>query len=144
MEKEATNILKEFIQVLYLELQTVKEEDIQNLFGPVEEGEEILGSVSDDIRKLSALSVKLGKERDQLGVDIKWSEDIEARKEMIKTGNKLNAKYKFYRELLFISVRDYFGIWDKGLGLRENFVAVAYEPKNRDNPFLRLFGLEGD
>jgi hypothetical protein len=128
-----------WLRLIPIELQDVT--TCVEIKGKAPEGSTAVGDLPMELLKLYTLWMNMAKHYDQTALDLKWdSENEELKAKQDEYQDKANALYL----LLFISVKDHFGLWGKRIGFVEGNKVVILPPREYPEPppFLRqLFGL---
>ena len=125
----------EFTTLLGLELDM-----IEKIIEPQDEmqpGDEILGEISGDLRKLYTVWKQMGKSAGALENDIQWGNtSLNA----FGTVQELKAKASIVKAILWIAIQDELHLWDckVPLALRTGWKVVSC--KSQGFPIFRMFG----
>lgn len=127
-----------WLKLLPLELSDITEYIEPKL--PTLEGEQDVGEMSEDLKKLYTLWQKTLRECDQVTLDMKYegdSEDINGRVD------ELGHKAQALKLLFWIAAHEELKLWSKSLGARKGYRLVIKTISEMPDlpPFLkRLFG----
>jgi hypothetical protein len=114
----------EFINMVLLELDMVKDEEILEPPDEIKDGEEFAGEMSPEIKKLYTLWKNTGREAGILENDARWGD-----KNINEVWGKvieLKAKAQAINMILWVAIQDDLHLWtDKsGLAIRKGFKIV--------------------
>lgn len=130
-----------FLKLLPLELSGIKE-FIEPSF-KTESGDHVVGDMSDADKRLHTLGHLLEKDAAQYQLDAHYCNDPVRKEELEAKAHELKMKSGILTGLMWISIRDELGLWDKNIGVRKGFTVVERPDNDNDDlsPFLRgLFG----
>jgi hypothetical protein len=125
-----------FIQALGLELET-----IQELIEPFEEikpGEEVIGEISEELRRLYTYWRVTGKAAGAIENEISWGD---ANPETRARAYELNIKAQVLHAILWVAIQDEIGVWEdkQRLFLRKGFKIIKTPPKPPMFPMFNIF-----
>lgn len=128
-----------FLNLLPLELKQISG-DIEPSEA-VQDGDYVMGTVPESLRKLYTLSILKQKAKDEAMLEAKYASG-ELRQTLSAQANELHGKAHVLGELFRIAVTDEFSLWDKpAVAVRTGWQVVWFERKRGGNDFLRtLFG----
>lgn len=98
-----------------------------------------LGVATMEVRRLWTYFCRLEEKSTRAIVDAKYDHtSVASREEKLKTAAELRAKAEMARSILFLNIRDQYGIWNPhlGVGLRRGWRIVSF--KSKSNPLLDL------
>jgi len=127
-----------FLKLLPLELSSIADNDIVEPTSQVEEGDHIIGDMSNSVKQLFTLGRMLEKDAKQNMLDCQYCTDTVKKQELEAKATELEAKSLIISLLMWISIRDELGIWTEDIGIRCGFRVVVTKEKEDDlPPFLR-------
>ncbi len=91
---------------------------------PLQEGEQVLGEMSELAKKLFTLSCMLRKEAGQAELEAKYGSDADTQGLTMKK-QELERKASTLREIMFTILYEQFNAWDKSIGLRAGFQVIV-------------------
>jgi len=102
----------------------------------VEEKDTVIGEMNDLEKRLYALLAKYGRMKGHLKIKIRYDNmTSDERKTLIAAHLEMNIISEVLHSLMWALIRIRFGE-EKSLGLRENFLIVSYEDKNKIRDIL--------
>ncbi len=131
-----------WFKLLPIELSGINESDFIEPDYEKGESDQLVGDMSDTARRLYTLAQVLEKHANQYKLDFEFCTDKVKKLELEARAHELMAKSSITRGLMWIGIRDEFGLWVDYVGVRTGFVVVTY-PSTDDNisPIIRkLFG----
>ncbi len=129
-----------WLKLLPMELDSVH--DIINPEEPVDKGEKIVGQMPESVKKLFTLGRLLEKDANQSLLDGRYCPDKERKLELEAKAAEYGAKSTVIKMLMWIGIRDEFGLWGSNVGIRNGFKVVVVPNTNDDAQsfFGHLFG----
>jgi hypothetical protein len=135
-----------WLSMLKMELSLIDNSDLKEpkleLGEDDNKDETIVGTASLEARKLWTYSLAMEEKATRSLVDAKYEESVDKREALMKIAAETRAKSDMAHSILFLSLRDQFGIWNPtlGVGIRSGWKVVSF--KSKSNPLLDL--LRGD
>ena len=132
-----------FLQSLPEKLDGINEWDIIEPSYPIEEADSQIGEMSDLCKRLFTLGRQLEKEAKQYQLNAQFCSDEAEKLELNAKAHELADKSNTIKSIMWISLRDEFGVWSDSVGVRVGFKVVASsETENNIPPIIRgLFNL---
>ncbi len=121
MNTVATN-KKSWFENLISELALIKK--FNDAKAPLQDGEQVLGEMSELAKKLFTLSCMLRKEAGQAELEAKYGSDADMQGHAMKK-QELEQKANALKEIMFTILYEQFNAWDKSIGLRVGFQVVV-------------------
>lgn len=132
-----------WLSMLKIELQFIEPDQMIEPESTTEEdereGEHILGDATLETKKLWTYFCTLEERSTRAFIDAKYTKhDPDNREALMKKAAELKAKAEMARQILFLNLRDQFGIWNPnlGIGIRKGWKVVSF--KSASNPLLDL------
>lgn len=108
---------------------------------PLTEGDQEVGEMSDMSRQLFTLGRLLEKDARQLRLDAHYCNDEVKKLELEGKCAELMDKSNVVRELMWIGIKDDFGLWRDSIGVRVGYKVVTRPDTSNDvPPIIRLLG----
>lgn len=103
-----------------------------------EDNEAILGVASDEVKRLWTYYSKTEEIATRTLIDAKYCKKHDEKDDLMKRAFEMKLKAEMARSILFLSLRDQFGIWNPtvGIGIRAGFQITTF--KDTSNPLLDL------
>lgn len=133
-----------WLKLLPLELAGISKDDIIEPEYELEKDDQVVGDMSHISRQLFTLAKLLEKDARQCDLDSNYCADKAKKLELEAKTVEFLAKSQAIKEIMWIGLRDEFGIWGKNIGIRTGSKVVIMEGDANDNipPTLRgLFRL---
>ena len=132
--------MSSWFKLLPMELSTIDESDFVEPAYEQEAKDSPVGEMSDITRRLFTLSLFLEKNARQAGLDARYCADKTERLELRAKSQECMEKAKLIADLMWISIKDEFGLWGKPVGVRAGYkVVIMPEPEDGMPPFFRGF-----
>lgn len=128
-----------WLQLLPLELDGINNDKMIEPMHPLEKADHVVGEMSDMSKRLFTLAQLLDKSGNQSKLDAQYCTDKVERLEHMAQTNEFLAKSETVRTLMWIGIKDEFGLWNEGIGVRVGFKVVTQPERSEDDipPFLR-------
>ena len=129
-----------WLKMLPMELDSITE--YLNPGTPIDYKDKIIGTASNDLKKLYTLWRLKEKEAEQNKIDIKFGKSQEERTESIIFLRKNMEIFESLRGLFWIAVKDEFDLWkvEASVGIRSGFTVVTTDRYPEENIMDILFG----
>lgn len=133
-----------WLKLLPLELDGINKPEYIEPDHPLAKGEHSIGEMSDMTRQLYTLGILLEKDGRQHQLDANYCDDRAKKLELETKAAEFLSKSNIIRELMWIGIKDEFGLWGENIGVRIGFKVVTRLKKDDDiPPFLKkIMGLE--
>ncbi len=119
---------------LGLELNLLKSEEFQEPDQEVSADEPVVGILPNEMRAVWTLLKQYARAAAEAQVEVNFSAPDD-RKDKIARFHDLNAKADFLNKLMWVSINDFFKIWEKPTtGLRQGWKVIASD-KIPEQPF---------
>ncbi|HEY4475187.1 MAG TPA: hypothetical protein VJB92_00460 [Candidatus Paceibacterota bacterium] len=143
--KEAKMRTAFWLDVLKIELDAIGADDLIEPKGEVEDGEEVVGLVPEELRKLYTRAQQSEAEALRFVADLRIARNDKDQKHAIEKSIAVKAKAETMSAIFWLCIRDEYKLWgpDVIIGVRKSWNVVR--KKDQDSPipdFLRkLLGL---
>ena len=133
-----------WLKLLPLELDGINKLEYIEPDHPSEKGDHSVGEMSDTTRQLYTLGILLEKDGRQHQLDAHYCDDKTRKLELEAKAVEFLSKATIIRELMWIGIKDEFGLWGENIGVRRGFKVVIRPKEGGDiPPFIkRIMGLE--
>ena len=126
-----------WVNLVNLELDTIEEDQILDPKSEVQEGEEPLGTVGLQSRKLYTLWQNTIRETKSSKINLEFENHSEAEEALIyKDLAHLQEKAKVLKTLFWYTVHEQTESWGDSIGIRAEFLVVKARPSNPLTDFL--------
>ena len=127
-----------WLKLLPLELSGIDEPDLVEPGYTLGRNDNPVGEMSDMVKRLFTLGQLLEKDANQANLDARFCTDRRKKVELQTRANEFITKATVIKELMWISIKDEFGLWNMNVGVRAGFKVVTM-PDNEDSipPFFR-------
>ncbi len=128
--------MSSWFKLLELELDEINDNDyVEPAINYIDGIDNMVGEMTKDLKKLYTFWVRLHKEKEKYVKEF-YQQENKKKKIFIYTKIiELQEKAKIVERILYVSVRDEFGLWHKiNVGLRKGFIVVwSKDPKRKIN-----------
>ena len=103
-----------------------------------EKDETFVGKASEEVKRLWTYYSRTEEKATRTLIDAKYCKKGSEKDELVKHAFEMKLKAEMARSILFLSLRDQFGIWNPtvGIGLRSGFQITTF--KDTSNPLLDM------
>uniref|UniRef100_A0A6M3JEH3 Uncharacterized protein n=1 Tax=viral metagenome TaxID=1070528 RepID=A0A6M3JEH3_9ZZZZ len=129
-----------WLKLLTMELDSIAKADFMEPPEALSPNDNVIGDMDDSDKRLFTLSRLLIRDAQQNKLDSNFCPDKGRREELENKAMNYGAKAQVVKELLWIGLRDRFGLWNGTIGIRAGFKVVTIHNDNTDDdisPFLR-------
>ena len=133
-----------WLKLLPLELSGMDKVEIIEPEYPVGKNDHLVGEMSDMTRRLFTLGRLLEKDANQSKLDAQYCPDKARKAELQSRANEFMVKSNIIKELMWVGIKDEFGLWNISIGVRAGFKVVTMPDSQNDDipPFFKgLFNL---
>lgn len=132
--------MSEWLKLLPLELSEMSESEIIEPRHPTGKSDTLVGEMSDMSKRLFTLAQSLDKAGNQCKLDAQYCPNKTERMELAAKTNEFLSKAETLRTLMWIGIKDEYGLWNAPIGVRIGFKIVT-TPTDEDDmpPFLKGF-----
>lgn len=115
--------------LIRIELDAMGEDDLIEPQGEPESGEEEVGTVDMDLRKLYTRAQQTQAETLRFAADDRCARNSQERVKAVEKAQETAKKAEIYMELFWIALRDEFKLWGGwSIGIRKGWKAVKSKP----------------
>lgn len=129
-----------WLKLLPLELDDISESDIIEPTYELEKNDHKVGEMSDMSKRLFTLGQILEKDANQYHLDFQYCNVKEQKVELEAKSYEYIAKAGLIKQMLWVGIRDEFGLWGNNIGVRAGFIVVTKPDTDDMPPIMRLLG----
>ncbi len=136
--------MSEWFKLLPLELSEIPETELAEPRHPMQQNDRQVGDMSLLAKKLFTLAMLLDKSGSQNKLDAQYCNDKTERERLMARASEYSSKAEALRTLMWIGIKDEFGLWNDSIGVRVGF-RIVISPQNENDlpPFLKnMFRIE--
>jgi len=129
-----------WLKLLPLELDGINKSDFIEPDHPLTKGDQEVGEMSVMSRQLYSLGISLEKAANQHNLDATYCNDSAKKPELEARATELMSKARILKELMWVGIRDEFGLWGENIGVRVGYKVVSRPSDTDIPPIMRLLG----
>ncbi len=130
-----------WIKLLPMQLADISANHFREPHGELERTDNVVGVMSDDLKRLYTLWIDTQMASEQLVLEAKFAFKQNERDSSFTRAFELRTKTEVLEKIFWVSLRDEFGLWDKpGVGIRANYQVVWFDSPQPKSIFDMLFG----
>jgi len=119
-----------WLKFLLIELSEIKMEDFIEPSGDIGPADREVGQMTEDQKKIFTLVQKNERAAAEYLINGRYAQNDNVRNEALKKASELKQKSDTLREIMWISIKDEFGLWAESIGVRKGFKVVTTSPSS--------------
>jgi len=123
-----------WLSLLPLELSGINESEFIEPDYALEKNDQQIGEMPDTSKQLYTLGRLLEKDANQYHLDANYCNDKVTKSELEAKAHEFMSKATTIKELMWIGIRDEFGLWGVNIGVRTGFKVVTSPDTGNDIP----------
>ncbi len=127
-----------WLKLLPIELAGINDDEIVEPPYGIETGDIVVGDMPAMSKQLYGLGMALERDASQFALDARYCAEPEKKEALGVKAGELMTKSKTLKDMMWISLKDEFGLWDKSIAVRKGFKVVITEDDDVP-PIIRLF-----
>lgn len=114
------------MELLGIEMAELKKEDLIEPEYPIEEGETIMGKMTEKQIKLYTIATKMKKAAAEAAIEAKFGRDNKLRGEAAKRTIEAKAKADIIMNIMWADIKDTCDLWEyPSIGIRQGYKVTA-------------------
>ena len=118
------------IELLGIEMAELKKEDLIEPEYPIEEGETIMGEMTEKQIKLYTIAAKMKKAAAEAAIEARFGRDNKLRTEAAKKTMEAKTKADIIMDIMWADIKDTCDLWEyPSIGIRQGYKVITNKPE---------------